>query len=99
MALVYPTLSFPLLVQKASRHGGCCDWSSLNGFVLVLVSSDITSFQPLRRLGFCVRCSPAPSGVRISRCLFLLTFVPFFRVVLVLMSSDSRPVLHSLLDF
>ena len=52
MALVYPTLSFPLLVQKASRHGGCCAWSSLNGFVLVLVSSDITSFQPLRRLGF-----------------------------------------------
>ena len=46
------TLSLPLLVQKAARHGGCCAWLSLNGFVLVLVSNDITSFQPLRQLGF-----------------------------------------------
>ena len=46
------TLSLPFLVQKASRHGGCCAWLSLNGFVLVLVSNDIPSFQPLRWLGF-----------------------------------------------
>ena len=49
-------------------------WSSLNCFVLVLVSNDITSFQPLRRLGVCFEHSPAPSGVRISRCLFFFFY-------------------------
>ena len=68
-----------------------------------LVSNDITSFQPLCQLGVCVGRFPAPSGVRISRCFFfffffLQTFTTFFRVVLVLMSGDLRPVLCSLLD-
>ena len=74
-------------------------WSSLNDFVLVLVSHDITSFQPLHWLGVYVGRSPAISGVRISRCLFFLqTFATFFQVVLVLISGDLRPVLRSLLN-
>ena len=78
MALVYPDIipsfigseGFKVLVVVVA-------WSFLNGFVLVLVSNDITSFQPLRRLGVCVGRSPAPSGVRISRCLFSLDIRDF----------------------
>ena len=53
-------------------------WSSLNDFVLVLVSHDITSFQPLYWLGVYVGRSPVISGVRISRCLFFF-FSPDIR--------------------
>ena len=71
MALVYPDLIPSFIGSEGFKVLVMVDaWSSLNGFVLGLVSIDITSFQPLRRLGVCVGRSPAPSGVRISRCVF-----------------------------
>ena len=74
--LYIQTLSLPLLVPKAASLGGCCAWLSLNGFVLVLVSNDITSFQPLCRLGFALDVLQRPQvfvspGVFFSRHLWL----------------------------
>ena len=99
MALVYPELipscigseGFKVLVVVVA-------WSSLNSFVLVLVSNDIASFQPLRQLGgLHWTFSSALRCAYLQVSFFLQTFATFFRVVLVLMSGESRSVLHSLL--
>ena len=63
------TLSLLSLVGKASKS-----WRSLmachpSTVLSCLVSNDVTSFQPIHQLGVYVGHSPAPSGVRISRCL------------------------------
>ena len=71
LALVYPDLIPSFIGLEGFKILEVVDGlSSLNGFVFGLISNDITSFQPLRRLGVCVGRSPAHSGVRISTCLF-----------------------------
>ena len=92
-------LSLPFLVQKASRS-----WSLLMAChpstVLSSVSFPMTSPHSSLYAGWGFALdAPAPSGVRISRCLFFLqTFATFFRVVMVIMFGNSRSVLRSLLD-
>ena len=71
LALVYPDLIPSFTGSEGFKVLEVIDGlSSFNSFVFGLVSNDITSFRSLHRLGICVGCSPAPSGVRISRCLF-----------------------------
>ena len=71
--------------------------SFLNSFVFSLVSNDIASFQPLHRLGICIGVLHRPLVLVSPGAFFLQTFATFFRVVMVIMSGDSRCVRHSLL--
>ena len=72
--------------------------SSLTGFVLDLVSCDITSFKPIRHLGVLLGVLHRPLVCVSPGAFFLRTFATFLCLVMVLISGDSRSVLRSLFD-
>ena len=73
--------------------------SPLIGFVFSLISNGTASFKPIRYLGFSLEFLHRPLVcISPGAFFFLQTFVIFLRFFMVIMSGNSRSVLHSHLN-